>query len=73
MAIPDLVLILANSTSVISDGEIKQENVEKLNLNQQWLDGQLKLLGVNSISDVFYAEVQKDGTLYIDQYKDVVH
>ena len=61
------------STSVISDGEIKQENLKKLNLDKQWLERQLKLSGVDSISDVFYAEVQKDGTLYIDYKNDVLH
>jgi uncharacterized membrane protein YcaP (DUF421 family) len=61
------------STSVISDGVIKQENLEKLNLNKQWLDQQLKQLGVDSISDVFYAEVQKDGTLFIDTERDNLH
>jgi len=61
------------STSVISDGEIKGENLEKLNLDKQWLERQLKLSGVESISDVFYAEVQKDGTLYIDKKNDILH
>ena len=61
------------STSVISDGEIKQENLKRLNLDRQWLDRQLKLSGVESISEVFYAEIQKDGTLYIDYKNDVLH
>jgi uncharacterized membrane protein YcaP (DUF421 family) len=60
-------------TSVISDGEIKQENLKKLNLDRQWLERQLKLSGVESISEVFYAEIQKDGTLYIDYKNDVLH
>ena len=61
------------TTSVISDGKIKQENLKKLNLDEQWLERQLKLSGVDSISEVFYAEVQKDGTLYIDYKNDVLH
>ena len=60
-------------TSVISDGEIKQDNLKMLNLDRKWLEQQLKLSGVDSISDVFYAEVQKDGTLYIDCRNDVLH
>ena len=44
-----------------------------LNLDRKWLEQQLKLSGVDSISDVFYAEVQKDGTLYIDCRNDVLH
>ncbi|WP_338472359.1 DUF421 domain-containing protein [Niallia sp. XMNu-256] len=61
------------STSVISDGKIKEENLEKLNLNRQWLENQLKDHGINSITDVFYAEIQKDGTLYIDPKNDALH
>jgi uncharacterized membrane protein YcaP (DUF421 family) len=60
-------------TSVISDGEINRDNLRKLHLDQQWLEEQLKLLGIDSISDVFYAEVQSDGTLYIDHKNDLLH
>jgi uncharacterized membrane protein YcaP (DUF421 family) len=67
------VKVFPISTSLISDGEIKQENLEELKLDQQWLERQLKLSGVNSISDVFYAEVQTDGTLYVDLKKDRLH
>jgi uncharacterized membrane protein YcaP (DUF421 family) len=61
------------STSVIADGEIKEENLKKLNLDKKWLEEQLKMSGINSISNVFYAEVQKDGTLFIDTKNDVLH
>ena len=67
------VPIFPISTSVISDGEIKQENLEKLNLDQQWLERQLKLSGIYSVDDIFYAEIQKDGTLYIDHKNDILH
>lgn len=58
------------ATKVISDGEIVINNIEELHLNRQWLNEQLKQAGIHSVSDVFYAEVQKDGKLYIDYYKD---
>lgn len=61
------------STEVISDGRIITSNLEKLNLDTRWLEQQLQLLGIHSISDIFYAEVQKDGTLYIDNKNDVLH
>jgi uncharacterized membrane protein YcaP (DUF421 family) len=61
------------STEVISDGRVVSSNLEKLNLDTQWLEKQLQLSGIKSISDVFYAEVQKDGTLYIDHKNDVLH
>lgn len=61
------------STEVIADGRIILTNLEKLNLDTEWLNQQLKMLGIHSMSEVFYAEVQKDGTLYIDYKNDVVH
>lgn len=61
------------STAVVSDGKIIKGNLEKLNLDKQWLDQQLQLAGIHTISDVFYAEVQKDGSLYIDNKNDVLH
>ncbi len=61
------------STEVINDGEIITANLKKLNLSSEWLLKQLRLLGVTSISDIFYAEVLKDGTLYIDHKNDVLN
>ncbi|NIK10944.1 YetF domain-containing protein [Alkalibacillus almallahensis] len=58
------------SASLISDGKIQEKNLEKLNIDHEWLEQQLRQSGINSISDVFYAEVQKDGTLYIDTNND---
>lgn len=59
--------------AVVSDGKVNNENLNKLNLNEQWLDQQLNSAGIFSVSDVFYAEVQKDGSLYIDKRNDVLH
>ncbi|KAB7709060.1 DUF421 domain-containing protein [Bacillus aerolatus] len=61
------------SMSVVSDGKINTKNLKKLNLDKKWLDEQLQSAGIHSVSDVFYAEVQKDGTLYIDNKNDVLH
>lgn len=60
------------STGIIADGKVNTTNMEKLNLDEQWLNKQLQSAGIPSVSDVFYAEVQKDGTLYIDKKDDVV-
>ncbi|MGV3466072.1 MAG: YetF domain-containing protein [Heyndrickxia sp.] len=59
--------------AVVTDGEVNNENLKKLNLNEQWLTQQLNSAGIHSVSDVFYAEVQKDGSLYFDKRKDVLH
>jgi len=60
-------------TAVVSDGKVDKENLEKLSLDKRWLDQQLQSAGIESVSDVFYAEVQKDGTLYIDHRDNVLH
>jgi len=58
------------SMAVISDGRINQVNLTELNLNDHWLDQQLEAAGMNAVADVFYAEVHKDGTLYMDNKED---
>lgn len=54
-------------TTVIINGKVIARNLEELKLNQQWLNKQLKVQGVDSIKEVFYAEVQSDGTIHIDR------
>jgi uncharacterized membrane protein YcaP (DUF421 family) len=61
------------ATEVISDGKINKKNLTRLNLNESWLKQQLQQAGVHSISQVFFAEVQKDGSLYIDNKDELVH
>lgn len=70
---PNSKIIFPISTQIISDGEVIFENLSKLKLSQDWLEQQLHSYGIHSVSDVFFAEVQKDGSLYIDQYEDTVH
>ena len=60
-------------TGVVSDGVINETNLEKLNLDTDWLKEQLVQAGISTISDVFYAEVQPDYTLYIDCKNDHLH
>ncbi|WP_158735990.1 DUF421 domain-containing protein [Alteribacillus sp. YIM 98480] len=60
-------------TAVISDGKIVTSNLEKLKIDKQWLEEQLQSYDIHSVSEVFYAELQKDGTLYIDKKDDPLH
>jgi uncharacterized membrane protein YcaP (DUF421 family) len=60
-------------THVITDGKINKQNLRKLNLDEKWLEQQLQQAGVNSVSKVFFAEVQKDGSLYIDNKDENIH
>lgn len=72
MPLPPKQPIYTMSAAVISDGSILKSNLEKLQLDQAWLQQQLQSSGIEDISDVFYAEVQQDGTLYIDKKGDIL-
>ncbi|MDN4492485.1 DUF421 domain-containing protein [Ureibacillus aquaedulcis] len=58
------------ATEVISDGVVNTNNLSRLQLDKTWLEQQLKNVGINSIEEVFFAEVQPDGSLYIDSKDD---
>jgi uncharacterized membrane protein YcaP (DUF421 family) len=60
-------------TEVVSDGIVLTTNLEKLNLDIKWLEQELQKAGVNSISDILFAQVQQDGTLFIDKKSNVLH
>lgn len=57
-------------TEVISDGEINTNSLSELNIEKKWLQNELAKAGIFNISDVFYAEIQNDGSLYIDKKND---
>ncbi|WP_077211250.1 YetF domain-containing protein [Bacillus dakarensis] len=59
------------ATQVISDGKVITQNLSKLHLDSSWLEKQLEKAGVYSVTDVFFAEVQPDGSLYIDNKNDI--
>lgn len=52
---------------VISDGKIMKANLKELNKDEEWLKNELRKNNIESVKDVFYAEVRSDGTLYISQ------
>ncbi len=60
-------------TEIIADGVINQRNLTQFNLDEKWLENELKRSGVVSPEDVFYAELQQDGSLYIDERVDELH
>lgn len=60
------------ATGVISDGVININNLSRLRLDRKWLEDQLKSAGIKSVSQVFYAEVQQDGSIYIDSKDDAL-
>ena len=52
---------------VISDGKIMKVNLKELNKDVEWLKNELRKNNIESVKDVFYAEVRSDGTLYISE------
>ncbi|RSL32365.1 DUF421 domain-containing protein [Salibacterium salarium] len=59
------------ATEVISDGKLNQQNIDKLHLEKDWILTQIQQNGLSRVSDVFYAELQKDGSLYVNEKEDV--
>jgi len=65
-------------TEIIKDGDIIEQNLRQNNLDFTWLYNQLALHGVKRVDDVFLANLNTDGTLYLDlkedrlQYKQTV-
>jgi len=57
-------------TELIVDGKIVERNLIKMDVSVAWLNQQLKKASIHSLDQVFYAELQLDGTLYIDKYQD---
>lgn len=56
-------------TEIIVDGSLVEKNLLETGLDKSWVDKQLKRAGINSIKNVFYAELQGDGSLYISKKK----
>lgn len=54
-------------TEIIVDGKLVQKNLKELNLGNEWLSQQLQAANVDSVKDVFFAELQSDGSLYISK------
>jgi uncharacterized membrane protein YcaP (DUF421 family) len=54
-------------SEIIVDGKIIYNNLKELNLNENWLKDELKKQNINSPTEIFYAEIQADGSLFIDK------
>lgn len=58
------------ATEIIKDGDILEQNLEQNNLDHAWLKNHLEQQGIHDPSEVFYAALQSDGTLYVDRRSD---
>ncbi len=53
-------------TEVIINGHLLRRNIRELQITENFIFEELKKLGVKSIKDVMYAELDELGTLYIE-------
>ena len=56
-------------SEIISDGKIVNKNLIELNLTEEWVLKELRKKGVESVEQVFYAQIQTDGSLFTDLKK----
>jgi uncharacterized membrane protein YcaP (DUF421 family) len=54
-------------TEIIVDGKMVDKNVKAFHLDPIWLANELKKAGIQSSKEVFFAELQSDGSLYINK------
>ncbi|MDK2798601.1 MAG: hypothetical protein PWP27_525 [Clostridiales bacterium] len=50
--------------TLISDGEVNDDNLKKAKLDRQWLNNELAKFGIAKPEDVFFASLDTDGNLY---------
>jgi uncharacterized membrane protein YcaP (DUF421 family) len=52
---------------VIIDGNIMEENLKSVGLDDKWIKGQLRVHGIKDVSDVFYAGLDSNKKLHISK------
>ncbi len=60
------------STEIIYDGVVVDSNLRQVKRDRKWLYRELKKQGIKDASEVFYAEVDPSGKLFVDKYKDKI-
>jgi len=55
---------------VVRDGKVVNKNLALCGLDSGWLLRELAALGAGDVTDVFFAALNTDGTLYVDWKKD---
>lgn len=54
-------------SEIIVDGKIVYRNLLEYGLTEAWLNDQLKNQKIKSTKDILYAEIQSDGSLYVQK------
>ncbi len=58
------------STELIYDGVIIEQNLKQINLDKKWLIKKLSSYNIYDYSEVFLADLDTEGYLYVDTYED---
>ncbi len=53
--------------TIISDGEVDWENLQKAGFDEEWLRNQLQNLDIVRFNDVFYFEWKEDEGVYLEK------
>ncbi|MFJ7916581.1 MULTISPECIES: DUF421 domain-containing protein [unclassified Lysinibacillus] len=53
---------------VITDGKLLPQNLLEVGKSREWLDNELKKEKIQSIEEVFYAEIQPNGKIFIQKF-----
>jgi len=57
--------------TLVIDGQVINENIKKMNYNEEWLQQKLNESGIKSVKDVLFASLDPDGILYFQLKKGV--
>ncbi|WP_071394663.1 DUF421 domain-containing protein [Bacillus tuaregi] len=55
---------------VIIDGKLLEKRLHYLGYSQEWLLDEIKKQGAEEVKDVFFAQLNSDGSVYVDLYDD---
>ncbi|MFD1335758.1 DUF421 domain-containing protein [Oceanobacillus iheyensis] len=55
---------------LIMDGKVMYKSLKKLGYSYEWLVGEINKQGANNVEEVFLAQINSKGDLYIDLYDD---
>lgn len=59
-------------TDIIVTGNIIYENLRKRKLSVKWLVGQIHMMGIKDIKDIFFASIDSNNKLFIDRIEDML-
>lgn len=72
MKLPENKKIYPIPTTLISDGRVLQNNLNRYKIKHDWLIDELKKMGAKSVEEIFFAQLQTDGSLFIEKKQEII-